>query len=237
MDVHGHGHSVGSLKRLVLDTLMITPSGALSPGPLSAIAVVSGLSLGPLGGLLIALGHTIVELPYVLLLVKTMERARIFLERYKVLFNTGVVVFLLYFSYLLARDSLTLLKGEASMGGAVEPRSLGALDALVAGMMLTGLNVYFLLWWLTVGYPLIRGAAENGAKGLGVMYVSHVWMDYAWLALLAAGGGAAGLLGPRFYGGLLGVLALILLWFAVRIALDMFRSRVPPGEKPGASHQ
>lgn len=208
---------------LVWKSIVITPSGALSPGPLSAIAVVSGLSLGALGGLLIALGHTIVELPYVFLLVKTMERARGFLEKYKLVFNGGVVAFLAYFSYLLAVDAYRIW--TAGVENAVEYRAMTVLDALAAGMLLTGLNVYFLLWWMTVGYPLVTGAAREGGRGLAVMYVSHVWMDYAWLGLLAAGGGAAGVLGARVYAGLLFALAVILAWFAVKMLISTLGGR------------
>jgi len=61
---------------LVVETLLISPSGALSPGPLSAMAVAAGLALGALGGLAIALGHTLFELPYVALLLRLASRLR-----------------------------------------------------------------------------------------------------------------------------------------------------------------
>jgi threonine/homoserine/homoserine lactone efflux protein len=54
--------------------------------------------------------------------------------------------------------------------------------ALVLGVGLTALNPYFILWWLTVGLGLVVQAVELGALlGVLIMYVSHVWMDYAWL--------------------------------------------------------
>ena len=54
------------------------------------------------------------------------------------------------------------------------------------GMAFTGLNPYFLIWWLTVGAQLILIALEfAGLFGVVFMYISHVWMDYVWLVAIA----------------------------------------------------
>ena len=50
------------------------------------------------------------------------------------------------------------------------------------GVIFTGLNPYFILWWLTVGAQLILISLEFAAlAGVVFMYLCHVWMDYAWL--------------------------------------------------------
>jgi len=181
------GSAAGSsgFKALVLKTLAITPSGALSPGPLSASAVIAGASLGVAGGLAIALGHMAFELPYVALLWVAASRVEPVLRRLEKPLNTFVALFILWFAFLTIQAALS---GGASTAGGMAVSSL--LQAFIIGVVLTGFNVYFLLWWLTVGYPLIRDSSALGAKGLAVMYASHVWMDYAWLALLAGLGGA-----------------------------------------------
>jgi threonine/homoserine/homoserine lactone efflux protein len=52
---------------------------------------------------------------------------------------------------------------------------------------LTGLNPYFIIWWLTIGANLILLALEfAGLGGVIFMYVCHVWVDYVWLTLVAA---------------------------------------------------
>ncbi|MEB3779013.1 MAG: LysE family translocator [Desulfurococcales archaeon] len=206
-------------------TLLITPSGALSPGPLSAVAVAIGASMGLIGGLLVALGHMIVEMPYVYVLVKSYSRAESFIRRWRVPLNTVVVVFLVYFAYLLLRDSISMYNTGVLQSGGMTITGASHLTAIAMGMLLTGTNAYFLAWWITVGYPLIEASARNGRIGLTVMYTSHVWMDYAWLALLAWGGGASRLLGVKPYAALLGILGLILLFFAARIALDTYKNK------------
>ena len=48
---------------LALKIMAITPSGAFSPGPLTASAVALGSSKGWRAGMRVALGHTLFELP------------------------------------------------------------------------------------------------------------------------------------------------------------------------------
>ncbi len=209
-----------NMRKLVLTTLTITPSGALSPGPLSASAAAVGAILGPWGGVLIALGHMMVELPYVAILHRFAGLLRGALGRLKVPMNAVIVLFLLFFSYLLLQDSIAVLRGEISPG---RSSISGPWEALAVGAALTGLNIYFLAWWLTVGYPLIEESSRLGLKGFTAMYISHVWMDYVWLILLAAGGGATRILGIIPYAILLMALAAILMGFALNILRDTLR--------------
>lgn len=216
---HHTSREDASIRSLIVKTLLITPSGAMSPGPLSTYAVAAGAVYGPLAGLLMAIGHTIAELPYVYVLVKSVERVKPYVERWKAPLNIIVSAFLLWFAYLLLVDAL---RGIGSSGG---PSSL-AFSPLVAGIVLTAFNPYFLAWWATVGYPLIKDAASLGSRGLGIMYASHVWMDYVWLLALAAGGGASRLLGEVVYRGLLAVLALILVYFASEMIADALKNQL-----------
>ncbi len=212
-----------SLKPLILKTLAITPSGALSPGPLSASAIVAGASLGVAGGLAIALGHMAFELPYVALLWVAASRVEPFLRRLEKPLNTFVAAFILWFAFLTLEAAF---RGGGDAAGGMAVGSLA--QAFIVGVVLTGFNAYFLLWWLTVGYPLIRDSSSLGARGFAAMYASHVWMDYAWLALLAGLGGlAAGIAWLQRL--LLAVVGLMLALFALDIlAATWLRRRLLP---------
>lgn len=214
------------LRKLVLTTLMITPSGALSPGPLSASAAAVGALLGPWGGFLVALGHMAVELPYVAALHRFAGLLKGVLDRLKIPMNIVIIAFLGFFSYLLLKDSIAILRGESSSPGGLSIS--GPLEAFTVGAALTGFNVYFLAWWLTVGYPIIEESSKLGLKGFAAMYISHVWMDYAWLILLAVGGGATRVLGVLPYAILLAALAAILAVFALKIAFETARQIFRP---------
>ncbi|MCX8196238.1 MAG: LysE family translocator [Acidilobaceae archaeon] len=210
-----------SYARLILLVLAITPSGALSPGPLSASAVAVGAALGFIGGFMVAVGHMLVELPYVLLIHRFMESFRGLMERVRKLLNVLIFVLLLYFAYLLFVDALVIIRGESVGSSGVSASSY--LEALTVGALFTGLNAHFLAWWLTIGYKLIESAARLGAKGMGIMYVSHVSIDYAWLTLLAAGGGVSRLIGDLAYALLLIALAFVLLFFAFGVGREIVK--------------
>ncbi|MCS7107296.1 MAG: LysE family translocator [Acidilobaceae archaeon] len=214
-----------SYGRLLLLVLAITPSGALSPGPLSASAVAVGAALGALGGLMVAVGHMMVELPYILLIHRFMQNFKELLERARRILNVLIFFLLLYFSYLLISDSVAILRGEDVSSAGITANSY--LEAILVGALFTGFNAHFLAWWLTIGYPLLESASKLGARGIGVMYVSHVSIDYLWLTLLAAGGGASKLIGDFAYALLLIALALVLLFFAFNVAREIVRNIRP----------
>ncbi|UCE44460.1 MAG: LysE family transporter, partial [Candidatus Bathyarchaeota archaeon] len=52
----------------IATVVLVTASGALAPGPLFFAAVSHGTKSGARGGLAFSIGHTLVELPLVLLL-------------------------------------------------------------------------------------------------------------------------------------------------------------------------
>ncbi len=59
-------------------------------------------------------------------------------------------------------------------------------NPLLVGLVLTGLNPFFIGWWLTIGADLILQAlAFASLAGVMLMYVSHIWMDYVWLTAVA----------------------------------------------------
>ena len=217
--------AVTGLRGVVVETLLITPSGALSPGLLSAAAVAVGVGLGLRGGLAVALGHMLFELPYVALLVAWAGRLERLLRRAERPLAAVTAAVAAYFSYGLFTASIDLLKGgEASLGASPDSSPLSVSGAVAAGVLFTGLNPYFLAWWVTIGLPLVRGAARYGFKGFAAMYTSHVWMDYAWLSLLAVFGSAV-TSASKSYGLLLLILGVVLVVFAADVALRAFTGR------------
>lgn len=217
----GNANALGVFATVVA----LSASGALSPGPLSASAVAAGVGLGAFGGLIVATGHMVFELPYFLLLL----RWRMLLERnmrkLAVPMGLAVSAFMTFFAILLLTDAVRYLKGDVTGGHLGQ--SIGVSEAFLMGITFTGLNPYFLLWWLTVGQPILAIAGNASTLGVAFVYASHVWMDYTWLALLSMGGGAAGLIGSSAYGVLLTFIAIMLMFFAVRIARSSFRLRHP----------
>jgi threonine/homoserine/homoserine lactone efflux protein len=159
--------------------VLITVSGALAPGPLFFVTVSQGARSGARSGVIFSIAHTLVEFTLVMLLtVGLLSVASEPVVRLVVGVAGGVA--LLVFGVMQIRNSLSYRADEAVSGRRAN-RSL-----LLIGLAFTGLNPYFIVWWLTIGANLILLSLEfAGLAGVIFMYVCHVWVDYVWLTLLA----------------------------------------------------
>jgi len=201
----------------VATVVVVTASGALAPGPLFFTNITHGAKSGAKGGLAFSVGHTIFELSLVLFLALTLQTV---INEPLIKLVVGVVggAALLVFGFLQIRDALTH-KSVAEGKGKAPPR-----NALLLGTLFTGLNPYFILWWLTVGMTLIVNALELASfAGVFIMYVSHVWMDYAWLtgtAYLAKRG--ISLIGGKGYRIIMIVFGAVLVFFGLYFLASPF---------------
>ena len=118
---------------------------------------------------------------------------------------------------LLVFGLLQIRRGFRVHAAPVDATADATPRLLVKGLAYTGLNPYFIVWWLTVGARLILLSFDVFASAAGVvfMYVCHVWVDYVWLTVLAhlaKGIDIVGLRGYRIattlFGGLLVYLGL-----------------------------
>lgn len=199
----------------VIKVVVISASGALAPGPLTASAVAIGSSKGWRGGFDEAVGHMVVEFPLVMAIayglgpLLTTKSAQVAL---------GIVggAFLLYFSYLTALSALgrgTLIDGPAASSPS---------QPLFTGMALTLFNPYFIAWWVGVGTPLIVQATEYGLLGIALFYMAHVWLDYAWLTLMSSIGSMSRVK-IIVYRVILAALAAMLVYYGVYMVLSSLR--------------
>ncbi len=207
---------------LIVMTLAVTPSGAMSPGPLTVSAIASGVGRGWRGGVLVSLGHMIFELPYVVLLSFALTTIKSLLKGILgyvfILIASGFIVF---FAYLLIKDALRISNEDTNVSS--RGRKVISANPVITGFVLTAFNVYFLLWWVSVGFPLIVGATSLGIIGFVAMYSAHVWMDFAWLGIISElGGRGASLMGRKYYKIFLLTLAAVLLLFAINLITTKF---------------
>lgn len=58
-------------------------------------------------------------------------------------------------------------------------------SAFVAGILMSGLNPFFLVWWVTVGSLLLMNFLEFSPQGL-VLFIGVHWLcDLVWLSLVS----------------------------------------------------
>jgi len=210
------------LSGLIITTVLVSISGALSPGPLTASAVTIGTKRHAKGGFLIAFGHMLFEFPYVLIIASFSSSIGFFLKNVNVSYalTLAILSFIIFFSYLIIKEGINVIKSGVNQ---IRKSKRYAFNPILVGILLTGLNPYFLLWWLSVGLPLIQLSINMGLPLLLLMYGSHVWMDYLWLTLMGfAGESGVKILRSKGYGILLIILGLALALFAIDISLKTF---------------
>ena len=125
-------------------------------------------------------------------------------------------IFIFYFAYISIKDGIRGSRPDVDKENVVR-------SPLVAGMVLTGLNPYFLLWWVTVGLPIITITLAYGIIGILIIYLAHVWLDYVWLTFIAGlGEYGSQLLSGWKYRVLLIAIGVILIIFGVSLIITLF---------------
>jgi threonine/homoserine/homoserine lactone efflux protein len=175
--------SVMDLLNFVATVILLTASGALAPGPLFFATISHGARSGAKSGLMFSIAHTLVEFTLVLLLaggLLAVANEPTVKPTVNLIIGVAGGIVLLIFGAMQIRGSLTSRLGETRSGG-VATRNL-----LLTGLIFTGLNPFFVVWWLTAGAELVNLSLEFASlAGVLFMYICHVWMDYAWLTSVA----------------------------------------------------
>jgi threonine/homoserine/homoserine lactone efflux protein len=199
----------------LVKVVIISLSGALAPGPLTASTATLGAKQGWKAGFLVSIGHMFVELPLVVAISFGVLAAFTSSPNTSVILGLVGGSFLILFGILIAKDAphanLPSVKQEASV------KTLGA--PIGVGASLSAFNPYFIIWWIGIGAPLILEAISlGGLPMLAVFYASHVWLDFVWLSFVASIASISRM-NPRYYRIVLGALSIMVFIFGVDLIL------------------
>ena len=193
--------------------IVISASGVMAPGPLFAANVSYGLREGTRSGIKMAIGHTIVEFPLVILLGIGAFSLEIFPE-----FRTIISIFgaITLFAFATFQIKTVLQKKE-------ENTSKSKHGSLVTGIALSALNPFFIIWWLTIGFKLISDAMLIWAfSGILVVFFIHIWMDFVWLGGVSyLASKSLRILSNRNYKFLMIGLSLMLIYFGITFLINL----------------
>lgn len=155
-----------------LVVILISASGVMTPGPLFTANVAYGIKEGTKGGIKIALGHIIVELPLVILIGIGVLSLQIFPE-----FRTTITILGSFSLFVFAGMQIkTTLQNKESV---IFKQKQGGI---ITGIIISAFNPFFIIWWLSIGFKLISDAMMMWAfSGIIIMFLLHIWMDFAWL--------------------------------------------------------
>ncbi len=188
----------------LIQVFIISISGAMQPGPVTATAITMG-TRNRWAGSLVAVGHGIVEFPLMVLIIFGLGTI---IQRPSAQIAIGLTggLVLVYMAYGMFRTALHPV--EAQPDEKDKP--------VWAGVVLTVSNPYFLLWWATVGLGLATTATKYGMYGFVLFAIVHWLVDLMWVTALSfASFHGTTLLGPKVQKRVMQVCAVAMLFFGV----------------------
>jgi len=146
----------------------------MQPGPVTATAITMG-ARNRYAGSLMAVGHGVIEFPLMVVIILGLGK---YFKLAKVQVAIGLAggVFLI----LMGAQAFLSLRAKAD----AEPRALEA-KPILAGIVLSVGNPYFLIWWATVGLALATQATKWGIWAFAVFALAHWSVDLVWLQILS----------------------------------------------------
>ena len=197
----------------LLEAALISLSGVLAPGPMTAVTVGAG-TRSPHVGAWIAVGHGIIEIP---LMIGVLYGFGTVLNHPTAQAMIGLVggLFLLFMG-------INMLRRFRSVQ--VNPQT-SKRSPIMTGIVLSAGNPYFLIWWATVGATLVMKSVGFGILGFSAFAVLHWLCDFIWCYVLSA----LAFRGRGFFGGTFQRAVLVLsgsglLFFSVKFLVDALRA-------------
>ncbi|MFC2068226.1 LysE family transporter [Chloroflexota bacterium] len=158
---------------IILSIVVISFSGVMMPGPMFAVTLTKSYK-SPWAGTQIALGHAIIEVPLILLIYFGFAHffQSILVQFVLSLLGGGMIIWL---GISMFRARIEVVRGGKD----------SSYNAFTVGIITSGLNPFFLLWWATIGSMLIMKFLDFGILGLTVFIIVHWLCDLAWLSFVS----------------------------------------------------
>ena len=158
---------------ILLSIVVISFSGVMMPGPMFAVTMAKSYK-SPWAGTQISLGHAVIEVPLILLIYFGLTQ----------FFHNNVVQLVLS----LLGSGMVLWLGISMFRARAEVIQKGKdlpYTGFTAGILTSGFNPFFLLWWATIGSMLIVRILDFGTTGLIAFIIVHWLCDLVWLSLVS----------------------------------------------------
>ena len=215
------------------EVILLSASGVLSPGPLFFTNLIYGSKKGAHTGIKIAYGHTIVELPLIIILALSLSKL-LFVDltsngNLKIIALIGGISITLFsliqIRSIIARKAIVAdVNDTNNMNNNyfLKIKSERRKGPIIVGIIFSALNPFFLIWWSTVGLKLISDSILLFGIVMGILFTFffHIWMDYAWLIstsyMISKG---VSILKARFYNVLLFLLSIVLALYGLYIII------------------
>jgi threonine/homoserine/homoserine lactone efflux protein len=158
----------------LLQSMLISLTGVMAPGPITAVTVGKGND-SPHAGALISIGHGIIEFP---LMVAIFYGFGSLIELHYV--KPSIALSGGFFLVVMAIGMVRSIRNAQIQSGKYIDSSL------LSGVLLSVANPYFLIWWITIGATLVMRSFTFGIYGFIAFALAHWICDFVWYYFLSA---------------------------------------------------
>lgn len=158
---------------ILVSVIVISFSGVMMPGPMFAVTLAKSYK-SPWAGVWVSLGHAVIEVPLILLIYFGFAQ----------FFQNDIVRLVLS----IAGSGMIIWLGISMFRARAEVVRKGkdlSYNAFTAGILTSGFNPFFLVWWATIGSMLIMRILEFGTIGLIIFTIVHWLCDLVWLTIVS----------------------------------------------------
>jgi threonine/homoserine/homoserine lactone efflux protein len=152
----------------LLSVIFISLSGVMAPGPLFAVTIAKSFK-DKMAGVLISFGHGVIEFPLMFLIYFGFTLLEPKSPTHKIISLVGGLILIYMGIQMLKTRKETTTESSYSKYG-----------SLVSGILATGANPYFILWWFTNGAALVINASIFGFIGFLIFAITHWSCDLLW---------------------------------------------------------
>lgn len=165
-----------------VQSMFIGYSGAIMPGSLLTYTLDKSIRYGAKAGLLISIGHSLLELVLVLLIFLGIGKYLSAKPAQLIIGLLGGIV-LICFGLKMLKDTYA---GKVTINFDTKADNNYG-NIIVGGALISASNPYFIVWWAAVGMGLIVNAYNTfGITGVILFYLGHITSDITWYVFVSA---------------------------------------------------
>jgi threonine/homoserine/homoserine lactone efflux protein len=195
---------------IAVSSFMLALSGALVPGPLFTLTISESAKRGFIAGPLLILGHGILEVSIVLLIFLGVS-PYLLTDGARIVVSIAGGITLIFMGGMMLKD-IRKMKLEFKAGGTVS----GGMHPVLAGILGSISNPYWIIWWLTIGLGYLMSAMRFGLPGIVAFFAGHISADLAWYSMISlAVSRGRNLIGEKGYRFMLYACGIFLIFFGI----------------------
>lgn len=166
---------------ILFKSILVGYSGAVMPGTLLTYTIDKSLKHGAKSGILISIGHSLLELALIILILLGFgEYLGTELAKAVIGIAGGLILIILGAGMLKdSYENKLNINFESSQSNKFN-------NLLVGGAVISVLNPYFTFWWAAVGMGFIMNAYSLfGIAGVIAFYIGHITADISWYSFVS----------------------------------------------------